>query len=121
MTVGYRTSTTATNDAGETVYTLKSCGATINATTDMWIDMLVVNDAVEGKYYTYYSVDGGNIYNYISSATTKVSGTVSSVRFDANAYQVTSLALIDDWSNTQVDGLSILLSDGTTRIFGSGD
>ena len=119
--VGYRTSTTATNDAGETVYTLKSCGATINATTDMWIDMLLVNDAVEGKYYAYYSVDGGEIYTYANEGSTGLSGTVSAIRFDTNTYQVNGLALIDDLTNTQVDGLSILLSDGTTRIFGSGD
>ena len=119
--VGYRSNTTATNDAGETVYTLKSCGASIKATTDMWIDMLLVNDAVEGKYYAYYSVDGGEIYTYANAGSTGLNGTISAIRFDTNHYQVNGLALIDDLSNTQVDGLSILLSDGTTRIFGSGD
>ena len=117
--IGYRSSTTTTNAAGETVYKLKSCGADINATTNMWIDLILVNDSTQNKYFAYYSVDGGKTYTYVNGGTTGLTGNLASVKIDTNAYQVNSNAYIDNWTNTQVSSVSIPLTDGTTADYGT--
>ena len=115
--VGYRTSTTATDADGNTVYALKSCGASINATTDMWVDMLLVSNNTEKKYYGYYSVDGGVTYTYANSGSTGLTDNITSVKLDTNHYQVNGQAYVDNWSNVRVSSVSISLTDGTTKEF----
>ena len=116
-TVGYRGSTASTNAAGNTVYNIKSCGKDIAATTNMWVDLILVNDNSAKKYYAYYSVDGGVTYTYANGGTTGLKSNVTSLKFEANAYQVNSLALVDDWSNVRVSSVSIPLADGTTAQY----
>ena len=118
LIIGYRGSTKSTDDNGNERYNVKSCGKDVAGLyTDMWVDMILVNDSTANSYYAYASLDGGKTYSFIISATTGLTGNLASIKFDANAYQVNSQAYIDDWSNVQVGSVSIPLADGTVKEF----